>query len=1204
MTICLFGPFSILVNGVPLPRLRWRKQEALLALLTLRHDRPVERAWLAALLWPEAADSQGLATLRRYLTGLRRALAPEASRLSSPTSATLTLDLTGTVVDLIAFDTAIERGDRKALARAVSLYRGPLLEEWTDDWLQEERSRREQAYLRALETLANDALARGDPEAAALYLRQVIAVDPLRESDQRALIQILAAGGNATAATQVYQDLRRRLHRELNAQPDAETTALFQRIRDTARGKAAPGSRLPAPGQDAGRSTAARLPSPVAESREPGAGSRSAAPPTFLLADVEGRAKQWPQAPGAMQDALVRRHALTTAIIARRKGILVKHWDEGDRLLAVFPRAVDAVAAALDLQRTLAREAWPPETPLQVRMALHTGDAELRDGDYSGPAVNHGARLRAAGHGGQILLSQTTAALVREHLPGGVGLRDLGTHRLNNLQRPEPIFQLTHAELCGEFPPLKSLEAFAHNLPVQLTRFIGREQAIAEVRGLLPTTHLLTLAGTGGCGKTRLALQVAADQVEAYRDGVWFVDLAPLSDPALVPQSVAAALGVREDPERSRAEALTGYLRSRTLLLLLDNCEHLLSACAGLAETLLRACPNLRILATSRETLRVAGEQSYLVPSLAVPEPGPSSLECLRQFEAVQLFTDRARLCQSTFSVTSANAASVVEVCERLGGLPLAIELAAARVKLLSVEQISARLDDRFQLLTEGSRTALPRQQTLRAAIDWSHDLLTEREKSLLQRLSVFAGGWTLEAAEAVCTGEAIAADEVLDLLGQLVDRSLVQVEAARSRMRYRLLETIRQYGAEKLRASGAEAALRCRHRDWCLALAEQAELELRGEGQGEWLTRLEEEHDNLQAALTGCIERADVESGLRLGGALVRFWEMRGAMTEGQQRLTTLLSLAGSEARTGVRAKALNGAGLLTHRQGDSRKARALIEESLALFRELGDPHGIAHALVTLGYVVRYQDDYPAARALIEESLAIYRGLGDLYGVAHSLGSLGYVLLDQGDFEAARTLLAEGLAIYRELDSKGGIAGSLGALGGVSMKQGAYEAARALLEESLALFHELSNQQGIVHTLGALGHVEREAGEYARCAGCYRESMLLRQSCGDRFAIAQGLEDFAGLAGRLRQWERAVRLLGAAEGVARTLGRSLPVALREEYQRTVDGARSTLGEATFAAAWAAGRALTLEDAIAFALAHDSSSAAPASLARLKLPGG
>jgi predicted ATPase len=936
--------------------------------------------------------------------------------------------------------------------------------------------------------------------------------------------------------------------------------------------------------------------------------------------------------------------------------------------------------------------------------------------------------------------------------------------------------------------PSPPQERAPNNLPQALTSFIGREKEIDAVKERLAGTRLLTLTGSGGTGKTRLALQVAADLVEASPDGVWLVELAALSDPALVTQEVGRALGVRAEPGRSLIETLLDALRARQLLLVLDNCEHLVAACADLAHALLRACPGVRLLATSREALGVPGETVWRVPSLAVPQPPPPPLEQLTQYEAVRLFIERSVLSQPSFAVTNENAPAVAGICQRLEGIPLAIELAAARVKLLAVEQIMARLDDRFRLLTGGSRTVLPRQQTLRAAIDWSFDLLTEPERVLLRRLSVFAGRMTLDAAEAICADDAVEACQVLDLLGQLVEKSLLEVEEEGDQARYHLLETLRQYGAEKLQGSGEEVALRDRHRDWFLGLAEAAEPHLREllttvEEREEQLKRLQRGHDDLRAALAWSGQREDTEALLRLAGALSRFWAWQNYWEEGRRWLERALQHEG-DVPAAVRAKALSGAGELAWAQGDWAAAAARWQECLALFRELDDPRRVAETLDSLGYLRLHRDDLASAgtlfeeslairrriddrqniaqslinlgnvalnqgaladaRSCYEESLAIWRELGDKGGIARALASLGSVFEWQGDYSTARSRVAEGLAVQRELGDQRGIAGylcqlglvlceqgetaparslfeesltihralgdkdrivysqrrlalvaaeqgeyeaadsllraaletmgemggklmifwllkelgelhasqgaltqarefceeslalaqqigvkwwiawSLDALGGVMACEGDFSRARTLREESLAILQELGSPYSVASALCGLGEVALKAGDYAtacersaeslaigrklgmkpvvadaldglgkatsrqgehaRAAGFCRESLALRREMEDRRGMAPCLEGLAGAAAAAGEAERAARVLGAAEALREALGRPLPPVERADYEREVGAVRAALGEKAFAAAWAAGRAMTLEQVITDAL--------------------
>jgi predicted ATPase/class 3 adenylate cyclase/Tfp pilus assembly protein PilF len=904
---------------------------------------------------------------------------------------------------------------------------------------------------------------------------------------------------------------------------------------------------------------------------------------TFLFTDIEGSSKLWEQYPEAMSQALVEHNALLRRVIEAHQGHIFKLW--GDAVYAAFDTAINALHAAIEAQRELVHRSWGELGPLRVRMALHSGTAEMRDGDYFGPTLNRCARLLSAAHGGQILLSAATEELVRDALPQGVSLRSLGQHRLKDLQRPEHIFQVVHPELLTEFSSLRTLNAVPNNLPLQLTSFIGREREMQEVKELLKHTRLLTLTGSGGCGKTRLALQVAADLLEDYPDGVWFVDLSTLTDPALVPSTVAATLGIHEEPGRPALATLAEALKSRTLLLILDNCEHVVGACAQLAEALLRTCPNVRIVATSREALGIAGEVAWRVPSLSLPQPHEvaqsQSLARVVQYEAVRLFIERAKAAAPDFTVSPQNIGAIVQICRRLDGIPLAIELAAARVKVLSVEQIAVRLDDRFRLLTGGSRTALPRQQTLRAMMDWSYELLNEHERTLFRRLAAFAGGVTLEAAEAVCADEQIPSHQILDLLTNLVSKSLVIFEERDEEARYRLLETVRQYARDKLLETGEAARVRDRHRDWFVAFVERAESALQGPDQALWLKRLETEHDNIRAALEWSSN--DPEIGLRLAGALWFFWYLRGYVSEGREWLKQFLAKT-AHAPTPLRAKALYGASMLARAQDDYAQATALLEESLALYRALRDKRGVASVLGNLGVIAFARGDYARATKLHEESLEHFRELGDRIGMASALSELGNVAMYQGDLARAERLLEESLALSRAAQDDQGIALALRRLGATLLQKGERALAKALLQESLELYRELGAVSGLASVLNSLGMVALSEGDAQRASALLRESLVKYRDVGDRWHIALCLDRLARVAAAQGEWARAARLLGAEEALREAIGAPLPPSEREGREQVLKLAHKHLGEESFAAAWADGYAMKLDHAIACAL--------------------
>ncbi len=873
---------------------------------------------------------------------------------------------------------------------------------------------------------------------------------------------------------------------------------------------------------------------------------------TLMFTDIEGSTVLQERLKERWRWVLETHNALLRQCFERFHGFEVKNL--GDGFLVAFTNAKEAIGCAIALQQAIAQQDWGEEVgELKVRVGMDTGepflivDAQSRP-DYYGVTVSRARRICEAGYGGQILISHATWQAVKDALPKDVAVRELGAFRLKGLEGRQQIFQVCHPTLPSQFTTPRSMEAYPNNLPIALTSFIGREREMEEIKALLKQVRLVTLTGTGGCGKTRLALEVAMEVMEDFPDGVWLVELAPLKETELVVQTVASALGVKEEAQRSLLETLTDFLKPKKLLLLLDNCEHLVGTCAQLMERLLQVCPNLWVLATSREGLRIAGEQIYRVPPLSVPNLTPlPSLGQLMQYESVRLFVDRARLVRPSFSVNDQNASAVAEICYRLDGIPLAIELAAALVRGLTVEEIAQRLSDRFRLLTAGTRTALPKHQTLRAAIDWSYELLSRAERALFRRLSVFAGGWALEGAEAVGAGKLpegseVRTEEVWGLMMGLIDKSLVVMEEGMGR--YQMLETLREYGQERLQEAGEAEETRKKHLEFFLGLAERAEGELQGTQQREWLERLEKEQDNFRAALSYGLER-EPEKALKLAAALWRFWDIHSNFTEGRSWLERALE-KGMSAPAPVRAKALNRAGVMAWRQGDHAAAQALLEESLTLFRELGDQRGIANVLNYSGNIAWAQGDLERAKALHEESLAIRRALGDQGGIASSLGNLGNIAWAQGDYERAKVLYEECLALFRELGNQWGVANVLNNLGVVVRAQGDYGRARVLLEESLMLFRELGSQWG----------------------------------------IANALEELAKLAGVKGQRERAVRLLGAAESLREAIGAPMYLPERSEYEQIVTELRFALGDEAFAVAWEEGRTMTLEQAIAYALEH------------------
>jgi predicted ATPase/class 3 adenylate cyclase/DNA-binding CsgD family transcriptional regulator len=835
---------------------------------------------------------------------------------------------------------------------------------------------------------------------------------------------------------------------------------------------------------------------------------------TLLFTDIEGSTHLLQQLGEHYAGVLTECRRVLRAAFLEHHGHEVD--TQGDAFFVAFARATDAISAAVAAQRALATHPWPHDMAVRVRMGIHTGEPSLVTEGYVGMDVHHAARIMSVGHGGQVLLSQATCELVEHDLPEGVSLRDLGEHRLKDLQRPSRLYQLVIADLPAEFPPLKTLDSRPNNLPVQFTQLIGREQEIAAVQNLLlrEDVRLVTLTGPGGTGKTRLGLQVAAELSDLFPDGVYFVNLAPISDAEFVVPTIAQALGLREVAGQPLSERLQGELQQKQLLLLLDNFEQVVSAAPQLVD-LLATCPKLKLLVTSREVLHVWAEHEFAVPPLALPDLThlPELVE-LSHYAAVALFVRRAQAVKSDFQVTAANARAIAEICVRLDGLPLALELAAARVKLFPPQALLSRLEQRLQVLTSGARDAPMRQQSLRNTIAWSYDLLHAQEQRLFRRLSVFCCGCTLEAIEAAWAAldKSNGKEQVLDGVASLIDKSLLQQpEQERDEPRLVMLETIREYGLEVLTASGEMEASRQAHAAYYLKLSEGAEPELAGPRQAVWLERLEREHDNLRAAMQWLLEQEETEQrrelALRLGGALLRFWEVRGHWSEGWNFLQW--ARAGSKGvAVPAQVKALMAAAyLLDHLENDTDRAQALYEESLVLYRELGDTAGIALSLLHLGEIAGRRGNFAAAYARTEEALALFRAVEDKWGIAWSLTNLAGIVRQQGEYARATSLNEESLALFRALEDMEGIAWSLTNLAGIVSQQGEYARAISLNEESLALFRALGDIEGIAWSLFGLAEVLfLSQGDPAKVHTLLEEGLALCREVGHKLGIAWAL--------------------------------------------------------------------------------------------------
>ncbi|MEO8208091.1 MAG: AAA family ATPase [Chloroflexota bacterium] len=939
---------------------------------------------------------------------------------------------------------------------------------------------------------------------------------------------------------------------------------------------------------------------PFVPSVSPASVSGIAALSTFLITDIEGSTRLWEEHGATMGVALALHDQILRTAVEGCQGTVIK--TTGDGLLAIFGDSIEAVAAATAAQRGLRDSAWGPTGPLRVRMALHAGTAESRDGDYFGPALNRSARILSIGHGGQILLSAVAAMLTGDRLAPAAELRDLGSHRLRDLDRPEQVFQLISADLPAEFPPLRSLSTRRSNLPVQLTSFVGRDREVTEVRALLERHRLVTLIGTGGTGKTRLMLEAAGRAEGRFVDGIWLAELASLREPAQIPSEIARALGAPEVPGQPGVITLSEFLADKDVLLLLDNAEHLVDGVAEIVGVLLNASSRLRILTTSREALAVAGEAVLQVQSLSCPVIGGSrgsrplslaEVEAIAGTEAVRLFAERANAVVPGFAVEAGNVSAIAEICSRLDGIPLAIELAAVRVATMSPDDIAKRLGDRFRLLAGGRRTAVPRQQTLHALVDWSWDLLSDDDRRLLRRLSIFAGGWTVPSAAQIVGDGPDEMDhlELIDNLARLVDRSLVMVDRGPT-TRYRMLETIRQYAREKLIEAYEVAALAARHLATFGALLVAAESDLRGPTILDWLDRLDADIENIGAALEWGLE-ADPWKAVEMATALLAYRAVRVTSADTDESIETAIQIA-RDRTVGhpeadrddqiLVARLMGEASRLWAMSGRTEQAMEWAREALELAEAADDVvarlyalGGLAVATVFSGGGRDNYDRFSEIADLAEQSQNWW-----VLGLAAGFGGASMAMFD-GPAGEALVVRAEAAAKH---------SGSPYVIGAVAMAHGRLldhtgrlDQSVARYETAIARFTELGDERFALAARSDLAHAFRRGGRLDEAMARYRETILNWVHLGHRGAVANQLENFAYVAIERSQAERAVRLLGAAAGIREASGSKMAFDEIPEMNAYLGRAHAAMSADTYEQAWAAGGALTQAEAVAEAIA-------------------
>jgi predicted ATPase/DNA-binding SARP family transcriptional activator len=1119
-------------------RFRTQQTAALLAYLAYHLDRPHPHEVLAEMLWPWASPAARRESLNAALASLQRQMEPPGNLEGAVVKAdpfSVQLDPQAVTTDVSEFRAALQAAERaateaerlQALSDAVGLYRGPLLPGHHQEWVPPEQERLADLYLEAVLQLTKALEEAGEPDAALDHARRAIVVEPLREEGHREAMRLLIAARQPEAALRQYHELAGLLKQELGEEPSEATQRLVERL-EAAKGRApAGGDEAAPPAQVSAPPTRKALPTGTV---------------TFLLTDIEGSTRLREETGDAFEEALTSHHRLLRQRFRQHGGHEVKEL--GDGFVVAFEHPTDALACAVASQRGLAGQRWPDEVGrLRVRMAVHTGQVELREREYRGLALHYASRVLAAGHGGQILCSEGVSGLLRRDLEPGVRLVDLGVYQLRDVGVPERLFQVSYPGMePAEFPPLRAQMGYGSHLPLTFTRFFGREKELAWLQETLARgdVRLVTMTGPGGSGKTRLALEAARRLLQPFGGAVWFVPLQELTSAGLIPGAIADALELPRSPVTEPLDQAVEVLLRQPSLLVLDNFEHLAGEGALVVRTLLERVATLTCLVTSRQTLDLSGEAEFFVAPLSTPR-GEGTPETLMGCESVQLFVDRAQAARPDFQVTSANALAVSALCDRLEGIPLALELAGARAQVLTPAQMLGQLERRFEFLVSRKRDVPDRHRTLRAAMDWSYQSLPPELQRFFRQLSVFRGGWTVEAAETICEEP-----NALEFLERLRECSLILLDEGAEEageVRFGLLETLREFAQERLAEKEAHGLAR-RHAQHYLALAEEADARLAGPEQRECLDRLEREHDNLRAALTWFAAAEDgAEAGLRLTYALSTFWQRRGYLTEGRGHLDRALRRPDAAAATQARARALRGASFLADTQADYAAARELAEESLSISRGLGDAGDVASGLIFVGNAAVSLGRYAAAKAVFEEALGIWRDLGRRWDVGAALNNLGAVAKRQNDYAAARALYEEALGIFREQGDQLCVGMCLYNLADLVRDRGEYADSRGLYEASLELFRELGDRSRVSHCLMALGRLAADEGDHASAVRLYEEALTVARDLGLSDMVAWSLRSLGRVAHREGDFARARALCEEAAALCRESGDRLGVA-------------------------------------------------------------